>query len=118
MVVGSGKVTSTETVMDARMTDLQFKALQFLLGASARSCEQIFRELWPNHRFLVHDSGSSKGGPSRIQFVVNNYMGRLKKRGWVHNLWDHFQERASQDYSLTSQGVFDVRKEQDRRDQK
>ena len=97
------------------MTDLQFKALQFLQGANARSCEEIFRELWPMHRFRVHDSGSSKGGPSRIQFVVNHYMGKLKKRGWVHQIWDSFRDRSSQDFSLTTKGVLDFRKERDLR---
>jgi hypothetical protein len=97
------------------VTDLQFKALQFLQGANARSCEEIFRKLWPTHRFLVLDSGSSKGGPSRIQFVVNNYMGKLRKRGWVFQKWDKFRKRLSQDFSLTTQGVLAFRKERDLR---
>ncbi len=97
------------------MTELQFRALQFLQGATARSCEEIFRKLWPTHRFNTLDTGNSKGGPSRMQFVVNHYMGKLKKKGWVYQRWDSFRGRPSQDFSLMPQGVIAFRNERDRR---
>lgn len=97
------------------MTDLQFKALSFLVGANSRTCEEIFAHLWPEHRFLKHDPGSAKGGPSRIQFVVNHYMGKLEKKGWVVKPWLSREERYSQDFSLTTAGVLAFRKERDSR---
>jgi len=97
------------------MTDLQFRALQFLQGANDRSCEEIFRKLWSQHRFNTLDTGNSKGGPSRIQFVVNHYMGKLRKKGWVFQIWDDFRGRSSQDFSLTSSGVSALRKEREAR---
>lgn len=97
------------------MTDLQFKALQFLQGANARSCEEIFRKLWPTHRFNTLDAGSAKGGPSRTQFVVNHYMGKLRKKKWVFQKWDSFRGRHSPDFSLTTMGILAFRKERDRR---
>jgi len=98
------------------MTNLQFEVLQFLQGANARSCEEIFRKLWSEHRFNTCDCGNSKGGPSRIQYVVNNYMGKLRKKGWVFQRWDEFRGRHSQDFSLTTMGILAFRKERDRLD--
>lgn len=66
------------------MTVTQYRVLLTLIDAP-----QYPNDLYPvvsprgRHNTDV-DHGSSKGGPSRRECVVNWYLGKMQQTGWVH----------------------------------
>lgn len=65
------------------MTATQTRVLKYLQNAPAFP-DELYPIVSPSGRFNTQrDMGSSKGGPSKREYAVNNYMGKLQALGWV-----------------------------------
>lgn len=65
------------------ITETQRRVLASLQGGGLFPHE-LYPIISPGGRFNTDvDTGSSKGGPSRMEYAANMYMGRLEKQGFV-----------------------------------
>jgi hypothetical protein len=92
------------------MTETQYHVLMFCHRHEFVAAYAIYPVMCPNGQFLHRrDHGSAKGGPSRTEYAVNNYMGKLIRRGWVEKRygWDRvlFADGTPGGFSLTPAGV-------------
>jgi hypothetical protein len=62
----------------------QARVLLHLYTAGPKLPYELYPIVSPTGRFNTDtDHGSSKGGPSRTEFAVNCFLGRMNARGWV-----------------------------------
>jgi len=67
------------------ITEMRVRAF---LAEKPRFPYELYPVISPAGRFNTEtDYGSTKGGPSRTEYAVNNYMGKLAKKGWVRRYY-------------------------------
>ena len=66
----------------------------------------------PTGRFNTErDHGSAKGGPSRREYAVNNYLGKLEKKGFVMRRSYHDTAPDAGKWRITKAGLSALEKE-------
>lgn len=91
------------------LTMFQVRALRVLRDAGHEGAwhEDLYPKLFPRGKFNTQrDSGSVKGGPSRVQCAVTWTLAkRLGGRGWATNSARSFDDRGCQRWRITADGL-------------
>lgn len=77
------------TTNDLKLTDNQIRALR-LLRENGLYPYEFYKLFWPNSPYTTgerRDTGSSKGGPSKMEYAANNYLGKLQKLKLVYRFY-------------------------------
>lgn len=94
---------------DHPITATQARVLVHLYVDDGKLPYELYPVISPHGRFNTEkDYGNTKGGPSRTEYAVNMYMGRMESRGWVRR-YGYLDKLAPPDsrgkWVLTNAGI-------------